>query len=325
VLQPAQAFNGPSAQPEIPSRSPRRNEQQYRSRPPFEGAPPRGSQGSTSSHDDDDGNEDVDGAEDDHESWQHDPVVPLPRKRSPYSPGGLLAPIQERYSMELEREWDAMSRRSARSAKAGSDGAEAVEKSVHKRLTAGDPSYEPGDGSAAGRRDLAGPVGKARTTYGVGSDSRRHGVLMEEDEEDFNDDRKDDDDKNNNTDRESDEEDDEQERGSTPTMSPRPALGASESPGVRKMTGPREMPRKGSGPSRSGGGSGGAMSAHDRLIAGDPSYERDAQDYGRGQHAAADGAAKQGQGQLRGQSWEGHGQRETALRGTVRRKPMPMR
>lgn len=322
VLHPNQASNSPSTQPEIPSRSPRRNEQQQRGGPPFDREPPCGSQGSASPRDDDE-NEDNDVDEDDHKGWQHDPVVPLPRKRSPYSPGGLLAPIQERYSMELEREWDAMSRRSARSTKAGVGGSEGGKKSVHERLIAGDPSYEPSGGGAAGRRESAGPVSQARTSHG-GSDSRRHGVLMEEEEEDSIDD-------DNDHRRQNFNDEDEQERGSTPTMSPRPALGTRESPGVRKITGPREMPRSGSGASWSGSGGGGggggggrgSKSAHDRLIAGDPSYERErAQDHRGGVHAGADWAVGAGQGQPQSQE---HGQGETALRGTVRRKPMPTR
>jgi len=36
------------------------------------------------------------------DDW-HVPAIPIPRKKSPYAPGGLLAPIEERYSLEQAR------------------------------------------------------------------------------------------------------------------------------------------------------------------------------------------------------------------------------
>ncbi|KAI9658143.1 MAG: hypothetical protein M1831_003989 [Alyxoria varia] len=85
--------------------------------------------------------------------------IPLSRKQSPYSPGGLLAPIEERYSLE-----------------------------------------------------------QARSTISSPPKERQMNTVQEDLDED------------------------EDDRSSTPKLAPRPAIGATEGPSPRKLTGPREMP-----------------------------------------------------------------------------------
>lgn len=198
---------------------------------------------------------------DEHEAtgWPDDPVIPLPRKRSPYSPGGLLAPIQERYSMEHEREWDAASRRSGRSVRGGGGSLAGKRDSVSSASLASAGAGSLGGGGGGHAIASVGGRSGAREAQPDSPADKRH--MLQEEENDL--------------------------RSTTPQMSPRPALRATGEgdTAVRKITGPREMPRSGSGAS---------------------SREREG---GREAYAVQTQAQTQAE----------------PLRGTVRRKPMPTR
>lgn len=134
---------------------------------------------------------------DDEDDWDA-MAAPLSRKRSPYSPGGLLAPIEERYSMEGDR-----SSLGYRDSLRSNRSARAQRHSMH------------------GMSEGAIPDGKGMADVREEDEDAPYGI----------------------------------DRSGTPKMEPRAAVGAGGEQ-VRKLTGPREMPR-----TVSGGGGGGAVLA----------------------------------------------------------------
>jgi len=160
--------------------------------------------------------------------------IPLSRKRSPYSPGGLLAPIEERYSMEQAEhgEW----------AQKHLPLLQQQQRHLPPRAD------EPGDRRPS-YAETASSVASARSARSSGL---RNEVLREEDDEDENDGQQ-------RTPRASPRP---AVRGAVSSASP----ASTASPLARKITGPREMPRVASG--SAGGGAAVPAFEESRVIMG---------------------------------------------------------